>query len=168
MADDALTPEIEGPDDHLHGPYPSFEWVLEGGRDIVLPHLKSMAPLLKWKEEHFHVTSNKPEDEDLPELFQIELGGEPVGGIDFLPLPAKRTLMRLYVCSDLGTSCRIDDGNNIIQGFATAWLQRLQRLGFLSSRVAEQQMRTPLGFKTPATVAGRQPPRIAPQKQIEG
>ena len=33
---------------------------------------------------------------------------------------------------------------------------------------AEQQMRTPLGFKTPASVADRQPPRIAPQKQIEG
>jgi len=136
--------------DHLHGPVPSFEWILEGETDTVVPHLKTIAPILKWNEEHFHVSSVRQEDPHLPEMFRIELGEEPVGGIDFLPLPTKRTLMRLFLCSDLGTSCRIDDGNNIIQGFATAWLARLQRLGFLANRVTEQnrELRS-LGFALP-------------------
>lgn len=143
------TPRIEVT--HGHGPAPSFEWILEGERDIVVPHLKAIAPLLQWNEEHFHVSTSRGEDPDLPALFRIELGAEPVGGVDFLPLPAKRTLMRLYLCSDLGTSCRLDDGNTIIQGFATAWLRRLQRLGFISAKVAEQQVEArSLGFRTPS------------------
>ena len=161
MTNDATTPDATGTpdptgseDEHGHGPRPSFEWILEGRTETVLPHLLSIAPLLQWKDEHFHATGLEPSAEFLPQMFQIELGGEPVGGVDFMPLPAKRTLMRLYLCSDLGTSCRIDDGNNIIQGFATAWLQRLQRLGFLSNRVAEQQVRVrSLGFQTPASTA---------------
>lgn len=136
--------------DHLHGPVPSFEWVLEGVTETVVPHLKTIAPILKWNEEHFHVSTVSQEDPHLPEMFRIELGAEPVGGVDFLPLPAKRTLMRLFLCSDLGTSCRIDDGNNIIQGFATAWLARLQGLGFLADKVPSQNVPTrSLGFALP-------------------
>lgn len=151
MADDQPGADPRGPSPHAHGPAPSFEWILEGEREIVLPHLKAIAPLLQWNEEHFHVSTSQSEDPDVPALFRIELGAEPVGGVDFLPLPAKRTLMRLYLCSDLGTSCRLDDGNTIIQGFATAWLQRLQRLGFISAKVAEQQVEArSLGFRTPS------------------
>ncbi len=135
---------------HLHGPIPSFEWILEGMAETVVPHLKTIAPILKWNEEHFHVSTLRQEDPQLPELFRIELSNEPVGGVDFLPLPAKRTLMRLFLCSDLGTSCRIDDGNNIIQGFATAWLARLQGLGFLANKVTSQDAQTrALGFSLP-------------------
>ena len=138
--------------DDLHGPVPSFEWILEGETEIVVPHLKTIAPILKWNDAHFHVSTVSQEDADLPKLFRIELGAEPVGGVDFLPLPSKRTLMRLFLCSDLGTSCRIDDGNNIIQRFATAWLSRLQRLGFLANKVAEQHARTrALGFALPTS-----------------
>jgi len=136
---------------HSHGPSPSFEWVLEGDRDMVLPHLKTIAPSMTWESEHFHVCDVESRGDDWPELFQIELGDEPVGAVDFMPLPAKRTLMRLYVCSDLGTSCSLENGNAVIQGFATAWLGRLQKLGFLSSSKPDDQDARPMGFATPAS-----------------
>jgi hypothetical protein len=146
------TPEAPADDaPHSHGPRPSFEWVLEGDREMVLPHLKTIAPAMTWETKHFHVRDIEPHDEDWPELFQIELGDEPVGAVDFMPLPAKRTLMRLYVCSDLGTSCSLENGNTVIQGFATAWLGRLQKLGFLSSAKTEVRDSRPLGFATPSS-----------------
>lgn len=135
-------------DGHSHGPQPSFEWILQGERRIVLPHLKSIAPTLTWEDEHFHIREMDAVDEHSPDFFRIELGSEPVGAVDFMPLPAERTLMRLYLCSDLGTSCLLENGNDVIQGFATAWLERLNKLGFLSTKASEAKDR-PLGFRTP-------------------
>jgi hypothetical protein len=150
-ASDPVTELADEGDQHSHGPSPSFEWVLEGDREMVLPHLKTIAPSMTWETEHFHVRDIEPRSEDWPELFQIELGEEAVGAVDFMPLPAKRTLMRLYVCSDLGTSCSLENGNAVIQGFATAWLGRLQKLGFLSSSKAKDKDTRPIGFATPST-----------------
>ena len=86
-----------GPSDHDHGPSPSFEWILDGKRDTVLPHLKTIAPTLQWQDQHFHVRDVEPRAEDWPELFQIELDELPVGALDFMSLPGDRTLMRLYL-----------------------------------------------------------------------
>ena len=149
-ADTGTDPVLDD-EQHSHGPSPSFEWVLEGDREMVLPHLKTIAPSMTWESEHFHIRDVEPRSEDWPELFQVELGEEPVGAVDFMPLPAKRTLMRLYVCSDLGTSCSMENGNAVIQGFATAWLGRLQKLGFLSSSKPDDQNARPIGFATPAS-----------------
>ena len=148
---DAVTELAVDEEQHSHGPSPSFEWVLEGNREMVLPHLKTIAPSMTWESEHFHVCDVESRGEDWPELFQIELGEEPVGAVDFMPLPAKRTLMRLYVCSDLGTSCSMENGNAVIQGFATAWLGRLQKLGFLSKSKSDDQDVRPIGFATPSS-----------------
>lgn len=150
--DDAVTGGGDRDDGHSHGPQPSFEWILQGERQIVLPHLKSIAPALTWEDEHFHIREMDAVDEHSPDFFRIELGSEPVGAIDFMPLPAERTLMRLYLCSDLGSSCLLDNGDDVIQGFATAWLGRLNKLGFLSSKAAEGKDR-PLGFRTPDSSA---------------
>ena len=138
--------------EHAHGPFPSFEWILEGKRETVLPHLTSIAPQLTFEDEHFHATKNEAQDEYAPELFDLDLGGELVGGLDFLPLPNRRTLMRLYLCSDLGRSCRIDGGDDVMRGFATAWLARLQTLGFMAKQAAVGKERDarPLGFQPPA------------------
>lgn len=147
------------PAEHDHGPVPSYEWILDGESRIVLPHLKTIAPTLTWNGEHFHVNGIEAADADLPERFQIELGEEPVGAVDFLPLPGKRTLMRLYLCSDLGTSCRLERGNDMIQGFANAWLARLTTLGFISARVAQQNTPTrTLGFPLPSDPAEQTAP----------
>lgn len=137
-----------GPSDHDHGPSPSFEWILNGKRDTVLPHLKTIAPTMQWQDRHFHVRDVAPRAEDWPELFQIELDELPVGALDFMSLPGDRTLMRLYLCSDLGAACPLENGNDVIQGFATAWLARLDKLGFLISKGPAAGQR-PLGFQPP-------------------
>ena len=59
--------------DHSHGPVPSFEWILEGVTDTVVPHLKTIAPILKWNEQHFHVSSVRQEDPDLPERNEMQV-----------------------------------------------------------------------------------------------
>lgn len=136
--------------EHTHGPVASYESVLEGSRDTILPHLKAIAPALVWNETHFHVGEMVPADKDRPELLLVKLGDAPVGALDFLPLPADRTLMRLYLCSDLGQTCLIEGGDTAMQGFATAWLLRLQKLGFLSTPIEEAHQHTrPLGFQPP-------------------
>ncbi len=150
--DDAVTGGAVTDDGHSHGPQPSFEWILQGERQIVLPHLKSIAPTLTWEDQHFHIREMDAVDEHSPDFFRIELGSEPVGAVDFMPLPAERTLMRLYLCSDLGASCLLDNGNEVIQGFATAWLGRLNKLGFLSTKASEAKDR-PLGFRIPDSTA---------------
>lgn len=157
---DAPREGAERHDARLHGPFPSYEWVLEGGREIILPHLQALAPALAWNREHFHVTATPRADADLPELFEIALTDAPVGAVDFLPLPAERTLMRLYLCSDLGTVCAIDGGNDVIQGFATAWLARLRQLGFLSQPAEAATRSRPLGFRTPRP---DRPEEVAPR-----
>ena len=137
---------------HSHGPRPSFEWILDGDREVVLPHLRAIGPALTLGEDHFHVAPVSPVDPVLPDLFEVRLGDEPVGALDFLPLPADRTLMRLYLCSDLGTACRIDGGDAVMQGFGSAWLQRLAQLGFMSQSARPGEapaVGRPLGFRRP-------------------
>lgn len=140
---------IEPSGEHPHGPVPSLEWTLRGRAEMILPHLKTMAPALALGDEHFHVIELPADDDDLPARFQIELGGEPVGAVDFLALPEDRTLMRLYMCSDLGTVCSIEDGEEVATAFAQAWLSRLQQLGFLASvgRDSGSDNREPIGFR---------------------
>lgn len=106
-------------------------------------------PTLIWKDEHFHVQDLDPVDSDLPALRQIELGVDPVGALDFLPLPQRRrrTLMRLFLCSDLGTTCSLEHGSDVMHGFATAWIQRLARLGFMMVESGARQR--PKGFPIP-------------------
>ncbi len=133
---------------HDHGPTPSFEWILEGDREIIVPHLRTIAPSLIWENEHFHVCDPARAGEGLPEMFQVQLADEPVGALDFMPLPSNRTLMRLYLCSDLGAACSLKGGDQVMQGFATAWLARLNALGFLANKPREVHSR-PLGFPTP-------------------
>lgn len=130
MATDAQPQDPQPPrarSEHTHGPVASYESMVEGSREIVLPHLKAIAPVLTWNETHFHV-----------------------GEMDFLPLPADRTLMRLYLCSDLGQTCLIEGGDTAMEEFATAWLLRLQKLGFLSTPTEEaQRHERPLGLQPP-------------------
>ena len=135
---------------HRHGPQPSYEWVIEGDQEMVVPHLTAIAPTLTWKEEHFHVNDVEPVDAGMPALKQIGLGAEPVGALDFLPLPQKRTLMRLFLCSDLGNACSLEHGNEVMQGFATAWIQRLRKLGFMTVETASDRQGRPMGFRIPA------------------
>ena len=148
-ASDMDAPSVQAAvdDAHQHGPQPSYEWMIEGDQEMVIPHLKALAPTLIWKDEHFHVQDVDPVDADLPALRQIELGDEPVGALDFLPLPQKRTLMRLFLCSDLGTSCSLEHGNDVMQGFATAWIHRLAKLGFMA--VESGADRRAMGFPIP-------------------
>lgn len=97
---------------------------------------------------------------DRPTLYRIELDEALVGGIDLLPLPAERTLMRLYLCSDLGAACLIDGGDDVIRGFAAAWLSRLKALGFLSAPTPTSEdgsPHRPLGFPVPESRAPEQP-----------
>ena len=145
--------EAQAADPHGHGPQPSYEWMIEGEDAMVIPHLKSIAPTLTWKEEHFHVRDVEVADPDLPALHQVELGDEPVGALDFLPLPQKRTLMRLFLCSDLGTTCSLESGNDVMQGFATAWIQRLAALGFMTIQSSPGAERRPMGFAIPSPPA---------------
>lgn len=136
---------------HAHGPVPSVEWILQGKQDAIIPHLKTIAPTLGLDDEHFHVSELEQSERDVPALFQIELGGELVGALDFMPLPADRTLMRLYLCSDLGTQCRLANGDEVAKGFAQIWLGRLNTLGFLSAEFdGREHDRGPLGFRVPA------------------
>ncbi|MEX2229985.1 MAG: hypothetical protein WEB13_10155 [Dehalococcoidia bacterium] len=118
---------------------------------MVLPHLQTLAPTLTLGGGHFDVNRMDHAERDFPELFTIQLRDVPVGAIDFLPLPAGRTLMRLYLCSDLGTTCQLEDGDQIATGFVEVWLNRLQRLGFLAvSAPPTRQPHRRLGFVTPA------------------
>lgn len=136
---------------HDHGPIPSLEWILQGDQPTVTPHLRTLAPTLTLDGRHFHVTELNRLEQDLPPLFIVELNEVPVGGVDFLPLPSDRTLMRLYLCSDLGTVCLLDNGDQVATGFAEQWLGRLRQLGFLTLSAPEAQgPRRRLGFATPA------------------
>lgn len=159
-----LSVEAAVDDAHQHGPQPSFEWMIEGDQEMVIPHLKAIAPTLIWEDEHFHVQDVDPVDADLPALRQIELGDEPVGALDFLPLPQRRTLMRLFLCSDLGTTCSLENGNDVIQGFATAWIQRLAKLGFMTVENGGGRQGRPMGFPIPEpdTPSEGPPPDGAP------
>ena len=148
--DDSTAPGQDDGPAHRHGPQPSYEWMIEGDQEMVVPHLKAIAPTLSWKDEHFHVSDVDPVDAGLPALRRIELGLEPVGALDFLPLPQKRTLMRLFLCSDLGDSCSLEGGNDVMQGFATAWIHRLAKLGFMTVTNAGARQERPLGFPIPA------------------
>ncbi len=132
--------------EHQHMPFPTFEWVLHGSCELVVPHLTMTAPQLMWKDEHFHVCPIAATDEHEPQLFRIELGDSPVGAINFLPLPESRTLMRLYRCSDLGETCTREDGDAIVMGFVGALLNRLERLGFLDKEPHATAARS-LGFR---------------------
>ena len=143
--------EAPAGDPHGHGPQPSYEWMIEGEDAMVIPHLKSIAPTLTWKEEHFHVRDIEVADPDLPALRQVELGDEPVGALNFLPLPL--TLMRLFLCSDMGTTCSLEYGNDVMQGFATAWIQRLAALGFMTIQRSPGAERRPMGFAIPSPPA---------------
>ena len=117
---------------HDHGPFPSREWILNGGCEMVLPHLRTIALRLSYEGEHFHI-SLVYTDESRPNLFEVALGDALVGAFDFLPLPTERTLMRLYVCADLGTDCARVAADDAMRGFAIAWLGRLQDLRFLEA-----------------------------------
>lgn len=134
---------------HDHGPLPSGEWILEGESELALQHLRTLAPTLSLNERHFDVTEGERAGEGLPSLFMLAFADTPVGAVDFLPLPAARTLMRLYRCSDLGTTCALPDGDQIARGFAGVWLERLKRLGFVSSAASSADSRRPLGFRLP-------------------
>lgn len=144
-------PLADNPRAHDHGPLPSYEWILQGDRLTVIPHLKTLAPTLSLDGGHFDVGELDRRDQDLPALFMIQLNDVPVGGVDFLPLPSERTLMRLYLCSDLGTACELENGEELAAGFVQILLGRLLHLGFVGlyqPGVAEP--RGPLGFATPA------------------
>lgn len=136
-------------DGHGHGPQPSYEWVIEGDQAMVVPHLTAIAPTLQWEDEHFHVNDVDPVDDGMPALKQIALGDEPIGALDFLPLPQKRCLMRLFLCSDIGTACSLEHGNDVMQGFATAWIRRLGKLGFMTVAATGERENRPLGFPMP-------------------
>ena len=154
----------ETPGPHSHGPTPSYEWILEGEPEIVVPHLKEWGPVLHLNEKHFDIVA-APRVEDRPTLYRIELEGALTGGIDLLPLPAERTLMRLYLCSDLGEACLLGGGDDVIRGFAAAWLSRLQTLGFLSTPAPTSKDGTPhrpLGFHVPEPKAPIQPAASEP------
>ena len=145
--------------EHPHGPVPSLEWTLVGSADMIVSHLKTMATALALGDDHFHVVELPPDEHDLPPRFQIELGDEPVGALDFLALPDDRTLMRLYMCSDLGTVCSLEHGEEVATAFAQAWLGRLQQLGFLASvgRDNSSEDKGPIGFR--GRTLGREDPR---------
>lgn len=136
---------------HDHGPLPSGEWVIEGESELALQHLRTLAPSLLLKERHFDVMEAERPGEGLPALFMIAIDDVPVGAVDFLPLPASRTLMRLYLCSDLGTTCALPDGDEIATGFAGIWLERLHRLGFMASVPSAARGQRPLGFRLPTS-----------------
>lgn len=136
---------------HDHGPLPSGEWILEGESELALQHLRTLAPTLLLNERHFDVMEADRSGEGLPALFMIAFDDVPVGAVDFLPLPAARTLMRLYLCSDLGTTCALPDGDQIVTGFAGIWLERLQRLGFMTSVPPPATGQRPLGFRLPGS-----------------
>ena len=137
---------------HDHGPRPSNEWVIEGDSQTAIQHLRTVAPYLSLDGHHFDITEAARMDADLPALFLISLQGAAVGAVDFLPLPAARALMRLFLCSDLGTVCALRDGDQIASTFATIWLERLRRLGFLSGEASEATPRRQLGFRLPGAV----------------
>ena len=153
---------------HDHGPVPSYEWMLEGEQALVLPHLKAVAPTLGWKGEHFHVAALAPREAGMPVLHQLQLGDDPVGALDFMPLPNKRTLMRLYLCSDLGTVCSLERGNDVMQGFATAWLQRLAKLGFMPADQPRDGHDRPMGFPIPVPEVEVRPASAAEVASVEG
>ncbi len=134
---------------HDHGPVPSSEWVLEGEGALAAQHLRTLAPTLLLNARHFDVTEADRSNEGLPSLFMIAYSDTPIGAVDFLPLPTSRTLMRLYLCSDLGTTCAIPNGDEIAVGFAGIWLERLRRLGFVSNPAPSTDTRPPLGFRIP-------------------
>lgn len=157
----------ETPSPHNHGPTPSYEWILEGEPAIVVPHLKEWGPVLHLNDRHFDIVAAPPVY-DRPTLYRIELEGALTGGIDLLPLPAKRTLMRLYLCSDLGEACLLEGGDDIIRGFTAAWLARLQALGFLSAPAltsGDGSPRRPLGFHVPGPKAPVQPAASDPASE---
>ncbi len=139
---------------HEHGPVPSLEWVLQGDQLTVTPHLRTLAPTLTLNGQHFDITEVDRLEERLPPLFMVEVDDTPVGGVDFLPLPAERTLMRLYLCTDLGTACRLENGDQVATGFVEVWLGRLKQLGFMTlaapAAPAAQEPQRRLGFATPA------------------
>jgi hypothetical protein len=56
--------------------------------------------------------------------------------------------MRLYLCSDLGAACKLDDGDQVATGFVEVWLGRLQQLGLMASSAPPEAQRRPLGFAT--------------------
>jgi len=126
---------------------------------MIVTHLKTMAPALALGDDHFHIVELPPDEHDLPPRFQIELGDEPVGALDFLALPDDRTLMRLYMCSDLGSVCSLEHGEEVATAFAQAWLGRLQQLGFLASvgRDNSSEDKGPIGFR--GRTLGREDPR---------
>jgi len=139
-------------DRHDHLPLPTYEWVLESSCETVVPHLKMVATQVTWEGQHFHVCEIAKANDGEPELFQIELSDRPVGAVNFLPLPDNRTLMRLYICTDLGAVCTTENGNAIISGFVMALMARLKQLGFVA-KTMEQSVSRPLGFHVPQ-VAG--------------
>lgn len=143
----------DGGTQHDHGPQPSSEWVLAGDAAIASQQLRALAPRLTLGEEHFDVAEQSRSGEGLPALYLIALQGIPVGAVDFLPLPETRTLMRLFLCSDLGTTCGLSDGDRIAATFASIWIERLRRLGFLTE-AAEVPPRPPLGFPLPRVPNG--------------
>ena len=89
---------------HDHGPRPSNERVIEGDSQTATQHLRTLAPYLSLDGHHFDITEAGRVDADLPALFLISLQGAAVGAVDFLPLPAARALMRLFLCSDLASN----------------------------------------------------------------
>lgn len=144
------------PSTHDHGPVPSYEWVVNGDCSIVLPHLRTFAPTLAFDGRHFDIAEMDREAQQLPVLFMIVVQDVSVGGIDFLPLPSNRTLMRLYLCSDLGAACQLENGDAVATGFVEVWLTRLQQLEFITSVTpagpaipAAPAVRRRLGFATP-------------------
>lgn len=145
---------------HDHGPNPSFEWIIEGDERMVLPHLRTLAPKLSWEGRHFDIDVTDRAGEQLPPVFMIDVEAAAVGAVDFLPLPADRTLMRLFLCSDLGTNCQLDDGDRVAIGFAQAWLARLEQLGFMASTTPPMPERRRLGFPLPGIEVDA--PREAP------
>lgn len=80
----------------------SSAWILRGTPELIIPHLKAVAMVMHWDETPFHVRGVDPADSDLAELLLIQPGDATAGAFDFMPLPADRTLMRLYLSSDLG------------------------------------------------------------------
>ena len=123
-----------------------------GAARVRHPPPQGHRPRLTWEGRHFHICEIHPQDRDLPRLFQIELDGIAIGAVDFVPLPADRTLMRVYLCSDLGAACVLDEGDTVLQGFASHWLSRLAGLGFLAVPAEEfdPSSRQPLGFRAVA------------------
>lgn len=123
--------------------------VAEGESQTAIQHLRTLAPNLSLEDAHFDITETGRADDDLPPLFLIALRDTAVGAVDFLPLPATRTLMRLFLCSDLDTVCALPDGDQIASRFATIWLERLRRLGFMSGLAPGATPRPQLGSRLP-------------------